>query len=129
MILGTGDWAYVAVGIAVPLFGFLGLWLQARRTQREVASPNGQKTGEALYESRKMLVHLREQMAEVREAQLAGWERAAADTQTALDDRIRLEAKVDQIVETQEEHLARDDSRFGAIFTRLELDDPVPDDA
>lgn len=126
MFFATSNVAYIIVGLAVPVFGFLGLWIQSRRIKTEITSPNGQRTGDALYESRKMLIDLREQMAEVREAQLAGWERAHHDTETALVDRQRLEAKVDQIAVTQEEHLERDDHRFRVIYHHLKLEDPYP---
>jgi hypothetical protein len=127
VILATGDWAYVAVGVAVPLFGFLGLWFDGRRRDRridelhnEVRSPNGTNTGELTYESAKRLVEIREQMVEIREAQLHGWRH---NDQVAA----RIEQKVDQIAVVQETHLDRDDARFGAIFATLELADPIPD--
>jgi hypothetical protein len=124
-IIATSNMAYIVVGLAVPIFGFLGLWIQSTRIKKEVSSPNGQSSGNALYESRKMLVELREQMAEVREAQLAGWERAHADTDRAAVDRTRLEAKVDQIALTQEEHLDRDDARFRSLFDAAGINDPI----
>lgn len=123
-VIGTSNVAYIIVGVAVPLFGFLGLWYQSSRIKSEVSSPNGMKSGDALYESRKMLIDVRTQLAEVREAQLAGWERAHADTDRAEIDRNRLEGKVDQIASAQEEHLALDEKRFGVLYEHLNLNDP-----
>ena len=123
-VLGESSVAYIIVGAAVPLLGFLGRWHQSTRIKNEVTSPNGMKSGDALYESRKMLIDVRTQLSEVREAQLAGWERAHHDTETALEDRIRLESKVDQIAAAQEDHLARDDTRFARLYEHLDIDDP-----
>lgn len=123
-MIATSSVAYVVVGVAVPMFGFLGLWIQARRLQSEVQSPNDMTSGDALYESRKMLIEVREQLAEVREAQLVGWERAHANAAGADRDRMRLESKVDEIVRVQADHLDRDEVRFGALFAAIELADP-----
>lgn len=125
IFLGASSFAYVIVGVAVPLFGFLGLWFQTRRIKTEVTGPNGQRSGDALYESRKMLIDLREQMAEVREAQVAGWERSHRDTATAEADRARLEQKVDDIAAAQVDHAGRDDTRFGIVFDHLGLTEPT----
>lgn len=132
MTVAVSDWSYVAAAALVPLFGFLGLWLDGRRRDRriaelhdEVKSPNGSRAGDLTYETAKRVVELREQMVEIREAQVIGWQRAAADVARADEDRARLEEKVDQIAETQEEHVGRDESRFDALFRAVGADDPT----
>lgn len=125
-VLATSNIAYIIVGLAVPVFGFLGLWIQSRKIKTEVSSPNGMRSGDALYESRKMLIEVREQLAEVREGQIVGWERAHADTEAAQADRVVMHAKIERLAAVQEDHLERDDVRFRAIYQHLELDDPYP---
>lgn len=132
MIVAVNDFAYVAAALFVPLFGFLGLWLDARRKDRRIAelheqvqSPNGQTTAIAVYETGKRVLEIREQMVEIREAQLAGWARAATDMEQAEADRARLEQKVDGIAAAQVDHAERDDTRFGIVFDHLGLEHPT----
>lgn len=135
MVLGTGDTAYVIVGIGGSFFAFLGvaatvLWSGRKNRTRieevheEVRSPNGTSTGKLNYENRKMLIELREQMVEIREAQLNGWKRAAEDTKQAEISRDRLEGKIDHIGKVQDIHIARDEDRFSILFNHINLDDP-----
>lgn len=135
MILAVGDTAYVIVGVCVPFFGFLGILATVIITGRknrtridelheEVKSPNGSSSGVLNYENRKMLIELREQMVEIREAQLNGWRKAAIDTARADDDRARLETKVDSLAYVQDEHINRDESRFKLLFDAINVTDP-----
>ena len=128
MILAISDWAYVAGAVAVPVGTVFVAWITLRSRiesiHAEVKSPNGTKTGEVTYENRKTLIELREQMAEIREAQLDGWRRAREDTAAAEASRERLETTVNEIASAQAEHLGRDEERFGVLFGHLNLNDP-----
>lgn len=135
MVIAAGDTAYVIVGVCVPFFGFLGILatvlITGKRNRNridelheEVKSPNGSSSGVLNYENRKMLIELREQMVEIREAQLNGWKQAAKDVERADIDRARLEVKVDSIAYVQDEHINRDESRFKLLFDAINVVDP-----
>lgn len=109
MILAA-DNAY-SLGIAV--FGTLGIALSAyvaivtARTRREIKSPNGTKTGEAIYQLSKDVLDVRERQIEQHELGLAA--RAAQG----------------EILAKLDEHGVRDDARFMALFDATGTDDPT----
>lgn len=126
---GVSDGVWAALGvIGAALIAAVASLVNAWKTaqvHREVKSPNGMPTATITYDAWKATLEVREQLAEVREAQLAGWERAHADVQRANEDRVRLEGKVDSIARSQNEHRERDERRFYTIFRHLNVDDPA----
>lgn len=128
-MLGVSDGLWAALGVIAAALvaaaaSLVNTWKTAQ-VHREVRSPNGSPTGATAYESWKAVIDVREQLAEVREAQVAGWERAHADVLRADEDRARVEAKVDHIARSQDEHHERDERRFHVIFGALQIDDPA----
>jgi hypothetical protein len=123
ILFGASDWAYVGGAIAVPLvsgvFGVI-IW-KLNGVYREVRSPNGASTGALNYDAWKTSMELREQMAELREAQFDHRTRYASDANNAREAHGRLEKKVDLIAGAQRKY----EVRFQHLFNHLELDDPV----
>lgn len=123
LLFGASDWAYVGAAVAVPVitgvFGVI-IW-KLNHVYREVRSPNGASTGALNYDAWKTSMELREQMAELREAQLEYRTRYADDATSARESHGRLEKKVDLIAGAQRKY----EVRFQHLFEHLELDDPV----
>lgn len=122
-LFGASDWAYVGGAIAVPLVsGLFGvvLW-KLNGVYREVKSPNGATTASLNYDAWKTSMDLREQLAELREAQLDHRNRHVADALESVKSHRRLETKVDSIARAQIKH----ELRFAHLFDRLDVDDPV----
>lgn len=122
-VFGASDWAYVVGAIGVPVitgvFGVI-IW-KLNGVYREVRSPNGASTGSLNYDAWKTSMDLREQLAEVREAQLEHKIKHAEDAANDRTAHRRLETKVDLIVETQHKH----EVRFANLFNHLNLMDPT----
>lgn len=122
-VVGASDWAYVLGAVSVPLvtgvFGVI-IW-KLNGVYREVRSPNGASTGSLNYDAWKTSMDLREQLAEVREAQLEHKIKHAEDVANERKLQQRLEKKVDLIAETQQKH----EVRFANLFNHLDLVDPT----
>lgn len=101
----------------IALCGALGLaatgWFSwrasrnTRATRKEIESPNGTRTGESIYQLQKDMVGVLNAQAE----------------QTALGQEAR--KTQGEILAKLDEHGARDDARFAALFESTGIDDPT----
>jgi hypothetical protein len=118
-IFGASDWAYVAAAVSAPLvagtFGII-IW-KLNDVYREVRSPNGASTGSLNYDAWKMGMEMREQVAEMREAQIAARDAALQESRTIRTAHNKLENTINRVVVAQKKH----DDRFLHLYNHLEL--------
>jgi len=129
MILAAGDTALVLGPTIVALIGFAGLFLQTRRNYREVRSPNGTSTGDAVYELRKDVLGLRLAQMEAEEQVHLDTLAARAAIDRAEEVARLVEVRATEVAIAVEAHDVEDRRRFAVVFQHLGIDPDAADPA